>query len=188
MVNMKKIVSLVILIGCIFILSGCANKFYGTWCLYTTTPSSLVILNDNVTDEELKNITLYIDNKIPDLNKYDLIDKIDGANMMITIYYKNKDNIETYKNSLAALKGVNRVENKDLNTPIESLIINSQKYKYGTNLNSLYAQEETGKHVIDKDKITIGNHDFYYKNKFLCYDNECMRFLTKSKTKICESN
>ena len=182
---MKKI-KIFIMFICLVLLTGCNNKYYGTWCLYEEIASTLIVLNDNVTDSEINNIIKYIDT-IPDLKSHDTIDKIDEANKMINVYYNSKDNLDEYENKLKTFSGVKKVENKMLNQAKEKLVITKKDYTYGTNMNSLSAKESKGIYNINNDSITLDNDTtMYYKDKFLCKDKDCNVILTKSKNNVCK--
>src|SRR5574344_314253 len=101
-----------------FILSGCSKDFYGTWCLYTETPSSLVVLNNDVSDNDINNLKNYITKNITDLKSYDVIDSIENSNKMITIYYNSSENIANYQDKISSMSGVESVTQKNLNTTV----------------------------------------------------------------------
>lgn len=172
----------------LFLLSGCASDYIGTWCLFVDTPSDLVILTDNVTQSDKDKITNYITKNITNLKSYDYIESLDNANEMLTIYYTSEDNVATYETTLNSLSGVKSVEYKVLNTAHEKLDITNSSFTYGTNLDALSASETKGTYQISGQKITLnGNQTFYYKDKFLCYDESCNQVLTKSKTNNCNN-
>ena len=163
----------------VFLLCGCSNKYNGTWCLYTEIPSSLIILNDDINESNLKTITNYLD-KVSDLASYDIIDNIESASKMINVYYIKKDNIDSYKNDISKLKGVKSVENKMINKAKEKIIIAGKYYTYDKELNTLYASEKKGKISKDKKSIIIDDVKFFYKDNFLCNDVDCNTIYSKS--------
>ena len=163
----------------VFILCGCSSKYNGTWCLYTEVPSSLIILDKDINDNNLKKITDYLDN-ISDLASYDIIDNIESASKMINVYYLKKDNIESYKTDISKLNGVYSFDNKMINKAKEKIIINGKYYTYDKELNTLYASEIKGKIKKNKKKITIDDKEYFYKDNFLCADNECNTIFSKS--------
>ena len=81
-----------LLIISIYLVSGCASKFQGTWCKFAMVPTSLVILDYDISDDDLNNIIDYV-STIENLKSYDVIEKIEEASKMVTVYYKNEDNI-----------------------------------------------------------------------------------------------
>lgn len=163
----------------VFILCGCQSKFNGTWCLYEEVPSSLIILDKDINDDNLKKITDYLD-KISDLSSYDIIDNIESASKMINVYYIKKDNIENYKNDISKLNGVYSFDNKMINKAKEKIIIKGKYYTYDKELNTLYASEIKGKTKKNKNSILIGDIKFFYKDSFLCADSECNVIFSKS--------
>ena len=176
---MRKCKLFVMVFMCL-LLCGCKSKFDGTWCLYAETPSSLVILNNNVSDSELDNVVNYI-SKLKDMTSYDVIDNIESASKMINIYYSSKDNIDEYKNAIKNHNGVYSVENKMINKAKEKIVIDKKNYTYGKSLNTLYAIEEKGSLKKSRNEIELAdNTKLYYKDKFLCIDKECSVIFTKS--------
>lgn len=183
---MKKLECLFLILF-IFLLSGCVKDFKGTWCLYTETPSSLVILNSDISANDLTKIKDYL-NKVSNLKSFDVINNIDDANQMINVYYTNTDNIGDVESTLQTFNGVTSVTDKTLNTPKEQLIITSDNYTYGINLDNINATESTGKYTIKNNKLTLDNNNvFYYKDKYLCNDNTCSIIYTKVNGSTCNS-
>lgn len=184
-----KYLKFLLVVSLCFLLTGCSKDYLGTWCLYTNTPSSLAVLDSDISLTDLNNIKNYIEKNIPDLSTYDVIDKIEDSNQMITIYYTKSDNISKYQEDLSSLNGITSVSEKELNTPVEKLDITSNNYTYGTQLDTIYALNTTGNYTIKNNTLTLDNNTlFYYKDSYLCYDESCSKFLTKSKTDTCESN
>lgn len=180
---MKKIAILII---SLLLLSGCSNKFKGTWCLYSEISTSLVILNDDVTSEQINLINQYI-KSLKDVRSFDLVDNIEEANKMINIYYMDKTNVESYENRLRTYKGVKRVENKILNQAKEKLVLSKDSYVYGINLNTEYSTETNGTYRIEEDTVILDHkNEFYFKNRFLCKDKDCNVIFTKSNKKSCD--
>ena len=185
---MKHIKYLSLLVLC-FALFGCSKDLKGTWCLYTETPSSLVVLNNEISDDNLNIIINYITKNIADLKSYDVINPIEDSNKMITIYYNNADNISKYQDAISKYTGVVSATEKELNTTVEELDINDSNYSYGTKLDTLYAFKNDGTYNIKNNKLTLdSNKEFYYKDNYLCYDESCNQFLIKSKTSTCDNN
>lgn len=184
-----KNIKYILVIGLCFLLTGCAKDFKGTWCLYTDTPSSLVVLNKDIIDNDLNTIKNFIETDITDLKTYDVIDSIEDSNQMIIIYYLNKDNINKYQDVLSTLNGVDSVTEKELNTPVEELDITSDSYTYGTQLDTVYASNNTGTYKINNNTLTLDTDTlFYYKDSYLCYDKSCSKFLVKSNGSTCDNN
>ncbi|MBR1417262.1 MAG: hypothetical protein IJ572_05565 [Bacilli bacterium] len=182
---MKKLkVGFILLIG--MVLSGCSSKFEGTWCRFSDVPSSLVILTDEISEIDLNNITSYI-NTITDLKSYDIIDKIENASKMITIYYKSDNNINDYEKSIKSYSGVVSIKSTMMNEVVDKLIISDKNYVYDKSLNNLSATETKGTYKTEGDKLSLDNGvDFYYKDKFLCYDKDCTGLLTKANGSDCQ--
>ena len=181
---MKRVKVLLILLVLI-LLCGCDNKFQGTWCKYSDVATTLIVLTDDVSDEQINNITNYI-KKIENLKSYDIIDKIEEASKMITIYYKNEDHIAEYENKIKSFSGINKVKSTRVNEVVDKLVVNKETYTLGRSLNNLTANEMSGKYKIENDTLSLDdNVKFYYKNKYLCYDESCSDVLTKSKTNDC---
>lgn len=169
------------------LLCGCTSKFQGTWCKYSDVATSLVVLDENVSDSDINEIINYIQT-IKNLKSYDIIDKIEEASKMITIYYKDEENIEEYQEKLKTYNGVSYIKYNRLNTVLDKLVIKKDSYVFDTSLNSLSASELSGKYEIEKNTLTLDNGTkFYYKNKFLCYDYNCNDILTKAKGNECNS-
>jgi hypothetical protein len=184
----KNIKYFALIIMC-FILSGCSKDFYGTWCLYTETPSSLVVLNNDVSDNDINNLKNYITKNITDLKSYDVIDSIENSNKMITIYYNSSENIANYQDKISSMSGVESVTQKNLNTTVEELDITNSSYSYGAKLDTLYAFKTDGTYKAKGNVITLdSNKKFYYKNNYLCYDENCDQFLIKSTSDTCDNN
>ena len=182
---MKKIKVLLLMLFVIF-LSGCASKFEGTWCKYSDIPSSLVILSSDISDDELRNVIDYI-SSIPDLKTYDVIDKIEEASIMITVYYTKDDNINNYDSSLRKYSKVKEVKSSRMNTVVDKLVIGKKDYVYDKSLNDLSASETKGSYTKENNKIILEDGSvFYYKDKFLCYDSSCNEILTKAKGSDCQ--
>ena len=181
---MKRIKCLILMIMVGFICS-CSNKIVGTWCLYTEIPSTLIILESNVTNEEIQVLNKYLDS-LSNMKSHDLIEKIEDANKMINVYYTSKDNIDNYEEKIKTFKYVKSVENNMLNQAMEKLIITKSDYTYDTNMFSLDTKEYKGKYKFNNNILELEDSTkFYYKDKFLCYDNECNKILTKSKNNLC---
>ena len=174
------------LIAMLILLTGCQSKFTGTWCRYSDVATTLVILSDNVSDDQINKIVEYV-NTIPDLKSYDLIPIIEGSSRMLTVYYKNEDNISSYEEVIKTYEGVKQTKSTKVNTPVDKLVIKgNNKYVYDKSLNNLSAMEYNGIYEIKGNELKLDNETvFYYKNKFLCYDKECNTILTKSKNLDC---
>lgn len=185
--RMKRFKILLLLIM-VSLVSGCASKFQGTWCRFADVPSTLVILNYDISDEEMNNIIDYI-NSIPDLKRYDDIGKIEEASKMITIYYKSDEHVDEYQGHLGTLPGVRELKFINLNSPLDKLVVKRDTYIFDKDLNDFSVTEIKGSYQIDGNKITLNNNgndlEFYYKNKFLCYDKNCDEILTKAKGSEC---
>lgn len=187
-IKLKNIKYLLVISLC-FLLTGCSKDFIGTWCLYTETPSSLVVLDKDISESDLNKLKEYIENNIKDLKTYDVIDKIEESNQMITIYYTKSDNISAYQEEMSSLSGIDNIIEKELNTSVEKLDITKKDYTYGTQLDTIYAANTNGKYEIKNNIITLDNDTkFYYKDSYLCYDEACSRFLTKSKSGSCDNS
>ena len=181
---MKRVKILIVLFALI-LLCGCDNKFHGTWCKYNDVATTLIVLTEDVNDNQITEITNYI-KKIENLKSFDIIDKIEDASKMITIYYKNEDNISEYENKLKTFGGINKVKSTRVNEVVDKLVVKKQDYTLGRSLNNLTANEMSGKYKIENDTLILDdNIKFYYKNKYLCYDKDCNDVLTKSKTNDC---
>ncbi len=180
-----KNVKLIIILFLFIIITGCASKFEGTWCKYSDVATSLVILNENISDDNLNKITDYL-KTIDDIKSYDVIDKIEDSSKMITIYYKNEDNIEKYEQELKKYSDINSIKSFKQNAVVDELIIKNDSYVYDKSLTTLDAYEYKGNYKINKNIIELDNNfKFYYKDKFLCYDEYCNEILTKSKKSTC---
>ena len=181
---MKGIKSIVLLM-IVGLLCSCSNKIIGTWCLYTEVPSSLIILESTVTDQDIQELNKYLDS-LSNIKSHDLIDRIEDANKMVNVYYTSKDNLDTYEKMIKTFKFVKKVENNMLNQAIEKLLIVGNDYTYSTNMLSLDTKEYKGIYKFNNNILELeDNTKFYYKDKFLCYDNECNKILTKSKSNLC---
>lgn len=183
-----KNIKYILIVSLCFLLTGCSKNYIGTWCLYTQTPSSLIVLSNDITDGDLASLKSFIENDITDLKTYDVLDKIENSNQMITIYYTSSDNIHKYQDIISTLNGVDSVTEKELNTTVEELDITNDEYTYGTQLDSIYASNSNGNYTIKDNTITIDNKKFYYKDSYLCYDETCSKFLTKSTNNTCDKN
>lgn len=180
-----KRVKVFILIFALIILCGCDNKFQGTWCKYNDVATTLIVLTNDVSEDQINKITDYI-KKIENLKSYDIIDKIEEASKMITVYYKNEDNISEYESKIKTFDGINTVKSTRVNEVVDKLVVKKQDYTLGRSLNNLTANEMSGKYKIEDNTLILDdNVKFYYKNKYLCYDKECNNVLTKSKTNDC---
>lgn len=180
-----KRVKVFILIFALIILCGCDNKFQGTWCKYNDVATTLIVLTNDVSEDQINKITDYI-KKIENLKSYDIIDKIEEASKMITVYYKNEDNISEYESKIKTFDGINTVKSTRVNEVVVKLVVKKQDYTLGRSLNNLTANEMSGKYKIEDNTLILDdNVKFYYKNKYLCYDKECNNVLTKSKTNDC---
>lgn len=178
-----KVLLLLIMVG---ILCGCSSKFEGTWCRFSDVPSTLIILNNDIDDESINNITAYI-KTIPNLKSYDIIDKIEDSSKMITVYYKDEEGIDNYENEIKAFSNVARTKSTKLNQVVDKLTINNGKFVYDKDLNDLSAKEEKGSYKEDNNTLILDNNiNFYFKDKFLCYDKECSMLLTKAKGSECQ--
>ena len=175
-----------VLVLVVILLSGCGSKFKGTWCRYVEVPSSLVVLKAEVSEEEYQKILQYI-GTITNLRSYDIVNDIEDATTLVNIYYMNEENIANYENDFRSLSGVSKVENKRISVVEDKLTINDKNYIFDTSLNSLAASEVKGNYNIKDDLLTLeGGTKFYFKNKFLCYDDACNKFLTKSIGATCK--
>jgi hypothetical protein len=185
-IKLKKLECLGLILF-VFLLSGCAKDFQGTWCLYTETPSSLVILKSDISDNELTKIKDYL-NSLSNLKSFDVINNIEEAYQMINVYYTSKDNISDIESKLQSLSGIASVTDKTLNTPKEELVITNDNYTYGINLDNISASESTGKYTIKNNTLTLDNNNkFYYKDKYLCNDQTCTVIYTKANGSTCNS-
>ena len=177
-----KVLLLIMMVG---LVSGCASKFQGTWCRYSDVATSLVILDYDISDEDLYKITEYV-KTIENLKSFDVIDKIEEASKMVTIYYKNEDNIEEYQNTLKTYNGVRDIKFTSLNTVLDKLVIKRDSFILDKDLNELNASEIKGTYTIENNTLKLDNNtELYYKNKFLCYDKNCDELLTKAKGAEC---
>ena len=180
-----KRVRVLLLVFCLILLCGCDNKFQGTWCKYSDVATTLIILTNDVTDAQINDITEYV-KTIPNLKSYDIIEKIEEASKMITVYYKNEDNLDEYDSKIKTFSGINRVKTTRVNEVVDKLVVKKESYTLGRELNNLTANEISGKYKIDNDTLILDDDvNFYYKNKYLCYEKECNNVLTKSKTNDC---
>ena len=181
---MKRI-KVLLMLAILVILSGCTNKFEGTWCKYSDVATTLVILSNDISDNDLNKITTYIA-KLSNLKSYDIIDKIEEASKMITIYYKDENKIEVYEKDLKNFTGVKTLKSSKMNTVVDKLVLKNSDYTFGKSLNSLDAQETKGKYKENGNSITLDNGiNFYYKDKFLCYDEGCNDLMSKAKGNDC---
>lgn len=169
----------------VIILCGCSNKFEGTWCKYSDVATTLVILSNDISNSDLNKITTYV-GKITNLKSYDIIDKIEDASKMITIYYKDDNKIEDYEKELKKFNGVSNLKSSKMNTVVDKLVLKNSKYTFGRSLNSLSAEENSGSYKESGNTLTLDNGmNFYYKDKFLCYDEGCNELLSKAKGNDC---
>lgn len=182
---MKK-VKILFMVLLSIIMSGCSLNFKGTWCKYSEIPTTLLILKENISETELNDLTSFI-KSIDNLKSYDYIDDIEEAYPMITIYYLNKDNIENYESVLSTYNSVSKIKTSKMNSVVERLVIKNNTFTYGTKLNTIYAYETSGKYEIEKNVLTLDDGTkFYYKDKFLCYSEECNDLLIKAKGNECQ--
>ena len=180
-----KRVKVILLLSALFIVSACSNKFEGTWCKYSDVATTLIILDENVTDKQIENITNYV-KTIDSLKSYDIIDRIEEASKMITIYYKNDENIENYENNIKKYSGITKIKSSKVNEIVDKLVINKDNYVYDKSLNNLSANESKGSYKINNNTLILDSDvKFFYKNKFLCYDEGCNELLTKAKGNDC---
>ena len=180
-----KRVKLLLIVFSLILLCGCDNKFQGTWCRYSDVATTLVVLTDDISDKQINDITNYI-KTISNLKSYDIIDKIEDASKMITIYYKSEDNIDEYEKMIKTFTGINSIKSTKVNEVVDKLVVKKDDYTLGRSLNNLTANEMSGKYKIDNNTLILDdNVKFYYKNKYLCYDQDCNSLLTKSKTNDC---
>lgn len=181
---MKRAKILLLIFGLI-LLCGCDNKFRGTWCKFSDVATTLIVLNEDVSDNQIDEITNYV-KTIENLKSYDIIDKIEEASKMITIYYKNEDNISSYEEQLKTFGGISKIKSTRVNEVVDKLVVKKEDYTLGRSLNNLTAEEMSGKYKIEDNVLLLDdNVKFYYKNKYLCYDETCNNVLTKSKTSDC---
>src|SRR5574344_779809 len=182
--TMKKIKLLSLLLACLCIC-GCSKKYMGTWCLYTDTPTSLIILKSDVSDSDLTKIKAYIES-LSDLKSYDVIPKIEDANQMINVYYQNDENTAKYLAKLSAMSGVESVTNDIKNIATDSIKITSKDYTYGTKLDTKYAFETTGTYKISGNVLTLDSQKkLYYKDSYLCLDETCNTLFSKVSGDSC---
>ena len=181
---MKRVKIGLLLISLIF-LSGCSSKFEGIWCKYSDVATTLVILDNDISNDQINKLTDYI-KTIENLKSYDIIDKIEDSSKMITIYYKNEDNIALYEERIKAFDGINKIKSTNVNEVVDKLIVKKNDYVLDKSLNDLSANEVKGTYKIENNTLILDNDiKFYYKNKYLCYDDACNSILTKSKTNDC---
>jgi len=181
---MKKIKVILPLLF-ILLLTGCGSKFEGTWCKYSDVATTLVILSNDISDDDMNKITEYI-KTIKDLKSYDIIDKIEDASKMITIYYKSEDNIDGYEDKLREYNGITKIKSTKQNAVVDELIIKKDTYVYDKSLTSLDAYEYKGKYKVEDNVIELDEGiKFYYKDNFLCYDKDCNNLLIKTKKNSC---
>ena len=181
---MKRI-KLLGLLAILMLTCSCASKYEGTWCKFADIDTSLVILSLDIEDDKLNAITSYVET-IEDLKSYDVINKIEESSKMVTIYYKKEDNIKKYEDTLKGFDGVKEVKTSKVNTVVDKLKINNDRYVFDKDLDDFKASEVKGIFKEDGNTIILeDNTKFYYKNKFLCYDADCNNILTKSKNDTC---
>ncbi len=177
-----KIFLLLLVVG---MSTGCASKFQGTWCKFAMVPTSLVILDYDISESDLNNIVEYV-KTIDNLKSFDVIEKIEEASKMITVYYKNEDNISNYQDNIKKYSGVRDIKYTSLDTVLDKLTIKRDSFIFDKGLNDLSASEITGTYVIENNTLKLDNNtEFYYKDKFLCYDKDCNEILTKAKGAEC---
>ena len=184
-VKRMKSFKVLLLVIIVCLVSGCASKFQGTWCKFAMTPSSLVILDFDISEEDLDRVIDYV-SSLENLKRYDVIDKIEEASKMVTVYYKNEDNIEEYQNIIKSFSGVRDIKYTSLDAVLDKLVIKKDSYVYDSGMNDYSSAEVKGSYTIEDNTITLDNKMvFYYKNKFLCYDKDCSEILTKAKGAEC---
>ena len=180
-----KRVKVLLFVFSLLLLCGCNNKFQGTWCKYSDVATTLIVLTNYASDYQIGEITKYI-KALENLKSYDIIDKIEDSSKMITVYYKNEDNLDEYEKIIKTFGGINNIKTTRVNEVVDKLVVKKEDYILGRSLNNLTANEMSGKYKIENDVLLLDdNAKFYYKNKYLCYDKDCNNVLTKSKTNDC---
>ena len=178
-----KVLFLVVMVG---VLCGCASKFEGTWCKFSDVPSTLIILNKDIDNDSINKITSFI-KTLSNLKSYDIIDKIEESSKMITVYYKDEENIENINERYKTFNGVVSTRTTKLNQVVDKLVVKDKKFIYDKNLNDLTATETKGSYKEEGNTLVLDNDiKFYYKDKFLCYDISCSNLLTKAKGSDCQ--
>ncbi len=181
---MKRL-KVLLLIFIVCLTTSCASKFQGTWCKYSDVATSLVILDYNISENDLTKIVDYI-STIPNLKFYDLIGEIEDASKMITIYYKNEENVDEYQEVIKTYNGVKSIKFTSIDSVLDKLVIKRDSYTYDKDLNDFSVTEVQGTYSIANNKLILDNNlEFYYKNKFLCSDKDCNEILTKAKGNEC---
>ena len=198
---MKKI-KFLLLICTVLLISGCGPKYKGYWCRYQETSTIVVLLERDHTTAQKDKVSQTI-NKFEDIDSLNYYTREDYANEIggnandMDIYdtyvvtFSSNNNIGTYIDELAKLKGVKEAKQSNAKTDISLYhIISSKRYTY---TNSDEAKEEdlvTGKYK-DKDGVLtfVPNNTklqtkmLYVKDGLICEDAQCKNIYFKSDDK-----
>lgn len=201
----KKGPYITILLGLLFILSGCGNKkFQGYWCNYDETATIVVLLNENNTEQERKSISEKIESfeNVSSSNFYSKEDYAaelgeDVSNLDIydtyVIHFDSFDSIGTYVSELGEMKGVKSSEQSNVKSGISLYNIQKNgKYTFTDSDEANSSDLEKGTYKIKKGVIvfTPNNNSasrlLYIKNDSLCADADCNEIFAKS-NETCNS-
>lgn len=188
---MKKL-RVLFLIGLVFILSGCNNKYLGYYCHYEETSTIVVLLERDIDEKDLEKIEEKINSfdNIEMLNYYSVEDyakELGGNAADLDIYatfvvlFHSMDNIGTYIQELSEMNGVKSATQSNAKSNVS--LYNLKKNKTYTFADSDEATENDlvkGKYKIKKGAIVFTPEDkdkdasmLYIKDGHLCGDVEC---------------
>lgn len=193
---MKKIIILLITV---ILLSGCNNKYQGYWCRYEETATIVVLLENDNTSTQRKNIEEIAGNyeNLDSINYYSREDYAnelgqDVENMDIydtyVLTFNTMDSIGTYIEELKEVSGVKEATQSNAKSNIS--LYNIQKKSKYEFTDSDEAKEEDiikGKYKIKNGVITFTPNDktksttlLYIKDEHLCEDADCNKIFAKS--------
>lgn len=193
---MKKIIILLITV---ILLSGCNNKYQGYWCRYEETATIVVLLENDNTSTQRKNIEEIVGNyeNLDSINYYSREDYAnelgqDVENMDIydtyVLTFNTMDSIGTYIEELKEVSGVKEATQSNAKSNIS--LYNIQKKNKYEFTDSDEAKEEDiikGKYKIKNGVITFTPNDktksttlLYIKDEYLCEDADCNKIFAKS--------
>ena len=187
---MKKGLLIIVLLF-ILMLGGCKKDYYGYWCKYDETATIVILLEDNITDKQKKDIEEKINGYVNlfSLNYYSKehygVEDI-YANYVVS--FNSFDSISTYVDELNKMGGVH--EAKQVNAKQNISLYNLEKGGKYTFTDSDEAKEEdiiTGKWKLRRGVIiftpsSINADDIllYTKDGHLCSDADCTKIYFKS--------
>ena len=181
---MKKILLILILL---LVLTGCNNKYVGYWCKYNEVATIVVLLNDDITEEQKKNI----EEKASDYVNYtgssyyskeDYKKVLDNDDIYATyvLSFSSFESIGTYIKEIKTLPGVKDAKQSNAKSNMSLYELKSNNtYSYKDSDEAKGKDIIEGKYKISKGIIKFTPNDggkvklLYIKNDRLCEDTDC---------------